>query len=91
MLGNIALPVKLTPPENISASGAPERGDAALLLSDKPDKNGEVAVLMRAGSFMQTQNLQMHVRDKEYLLSPSRFVEGGKDFDWAHFKVSKQN
>jgi len=30
------------------------------------------------------------VRDKTYLLMPSRMVEGGEDFDWAKFKVMQR-
>jgi hypothetical protein len=86
--GTTAFPIRLAPSANIPSQEASGQGSAALLLSDKPDKNGEVAVLMRAGSFMQTQSLQMRVRDKNYLLAPSRLVEGGNDFDWAQYKVS---
>ena len=84
VLGNVALPVKLAPVEN---PPSPEAGRPALLLSDKPDNNGEVALLMRAGSFTEKQTLQMRVRDKGYLLSPAGLIEGGEDFDWARFTV----
>jgi hypothetical protein len=88
LLGTTAFPIRLAPSANFPSQEASGQGSAALLLSDKPDKNGEVAVLMRAGSFMQTQSLQMRVRDKNYLLAPSRLIEGGNDFDWAQYKVS---
>lgn len=91
VLGTTALPIKLLPSVNMPDAEASAQGNAALLLSDKPDNNGEVAVLMRAGSFMQTQSLQMRVRDRNYLLTPSRLIEGGTDFDWAQFKVSKHH
>ena len=61
-----------------------------MLLSHKPDKNREIAVLMRLGSFTQKRNLEMRVRDKAYLVAPSELIEGGEDFDWARFKVVKQ-
>ena len=90
VLGTIALPVKLAPAEKIASSDAPGEGNPAVLLSAKPGQNGEVTVLMRAGSFTQKQSLQMRIRDKAYLLSPAGLIEGGEDFDWARFKVVKQ-
>jgi len=89
VLGNAALPVQLAAAENISSSGASGQGSPAVLLSAKPDKNGDVAVLMRGGSFTQNKSLHMRVRDKAYLLSPAGLIEGGEDFDWARFKVVK--
>ena len=38
----------------------------------------------------QRDSLEMMVRDKTYLLMPSRMVEGGEDFDWAKFKVMQK-
>ena len=61
-----------------------------LLLSTSPDKNGEVAVLMRDGSFSQRQALDMTVRGKTYYLMPSKMVEGGDDYDHARFKIMKR-
>lgn len=90
MIGKIALPVKLMPDGNNPASGTAGRSALAVLLSDKPDRNGEVGMLLRAGSFSQNHNFQMRVRDKAYLLAPSELIEGGEDFDWARFEVVKQ-
>jgi len=89
VLGNVALPVQLLFAEQAAASNTSRLGKPAVLLSDKPDQNGEVAVVMRAGNFAQKQSLQMRVRDKAYLLSPVGLTEGGEDFDWARFKVVK--
>lgn len=88
LLGSTAFPIRLAPSAGVTPDPASGQGSGALLLSDKPDKNGEVAVLMRAGSFMQNQNLKMRVRDKNYQLAPIRLIEGGNDFDLAQFKVS---
>lgn len=84
VLGHIALPVRLTPATRATA----DAGDSALLLSAKPDENGEVTVLMRAGGFVPMQDLQMHVREKTYRLTPSRLIEGGKDYDLASLRIS---
>ncbi|OGA40035.1 MAG: hypothetical protein A3G24_25170 [Betaproteobacteria bacterium RIFCSPLOWO2_12_FULL_62_13] len=90
VLGAIALPVKLSPAGTAASGGAAGQDSLAVLLSHKPDKNREIAVLMRLGSFTQKRNLEMRVRDKAYLVAPSGLIEGGEDFDWARFKVVKQ-
>lgn len=89
VLGKVAIPVALSPSSG-SRREAAHKGQAALLLSDKPDKNGEVALLMGAGSFTQKQDIHMCVRDRTYLLSPSALVEGEEEFDWARFRALKQ-
>ncbi len=89
VLGPVAVPVTLAPAGAGESADPARRGALALLLSDKPDKNGEVAVLMRAGSFTQKQNLFMRIH-KTYVVAPSAFVEGGEEYDWARFKVVKQ-
>lgn len=88
-LGPVAFPVQLLRAEKVTSTVATGPGNPALLLSDKPDKNGEVAILMRAGSFTQEESLHMRVRDKAYLLWSTGLIEGGEDFDWARFKVVK--
>lgn len=87
-LGTVAVPVMLAPAAGPGVV-TPAAGAPAVLLSDKPDKNGEVTVLMRAGGFMHTQNFQMRVH-KTYLLAPAALIEGGEEFDWARFKIVKQ-
>jgi hypothetical protein len=89
-LGKAAIPVKLSSAGGTTVSDHARRANAGVLLSAKPDKNGEVALLMRAGSFTSKQGFRLQVRDKAYLVSPSALIEGGEDFDWARFKVEKQ-
>jgi hypothetical protein len=60
------------------------------LLSTFPDKNGEIRLLLREGSFAQRQTLEMNVRGKNYYLMPSGLDEGGDDFDLARFKVMQR-
>lgn len=90
VLGKVAIPVTLSPADSADTSDTASGVALAVLLSDKPDKNGEVALLMRAGGFMQKQRIRMRVRDRAYLLAPSALIEGGKEFDWARFKALKQ-
>jgi hypothetical protein len=87
LLSHATIPVSLTPAGNASSINAGRVGDRAVLLSTKPDRHGEVAALLRLGTFAPGQSLDMRVQDKKYRLIPSRLVEGGEDFDWAKFKV----
>ena len=84
------IPVKLAPVGRISATNTTREGDAAILMSTAPDKDGEIALLQRVGSFTSDQTLEMSVRSKIYYLTPSKLMEGGDDFDWAKFKIGKQ-
>ena len=87
LLSKTAIPIKLTRPAAVSAFNAARDPGPAVLLSTAPDSHGEVGVVMREGIFNARDSLEMIVRDKTYLLMPSRMVEGGEDFDWAKFKV----
>ena len=90
MLSKSVIPVSLAPAGNVSSFSAARGAEAGILLSTSPDKNGEVAVLMRDGSFSQRQALDMTVRGKTYYLMPSKMVEGGDDYDHARFKIMKR-
>ena len=90
LLSNAVIPVKLSPAGTVSSFNATREGDSALLLSTTPDKDGEIALLLRAGSYTPSQALEMSVRGKQYYLMPSRMAEGGDDFDWAKFKVMQR-
>jgi hypothetical protein len=87
LLSKAVIPVKLSPAGSVSSFNATRGGDPALLLSTTPDKNSEIALLLRAGSFTPGQGLEMNVRGKPYYLMPSKLVEGGDDFDWAKFRI----
>ncbi|MBI4191634.1 MAG: hypothetical protein HY525_13975 [Betaproteobacteria bacterium] len=90
VLSSAVIPVKLSPAGNVSSFNATREGDSALLLSTAPDNNGEIALLLRAGSFTPGQALEMNVRGRQYYLMPSKMAEGGDDFDWAKFKVMQR-
>lgn len=91
VLGRFAFPVKVSPAAAGAATGAAPPAEEAILLSKQPDQNGEIALLLAAGRFMPAQRLQVQVRDKEYLVTPSTLIESGTEFDWANLKVTKQN
>ncbi len=87
LLSSAVIPVKLGPAGTVSSFNVTREGDSGLLLSTAPDKNGEIALLLRAGTYTPGQALEMNVRGKQYYLMPSKMVEGGDDFDWVKFKV----
>ncbi len=90
LLSKAVIPIRLSPAGTISSFNATREHEPAVLLSTAPDKNGEVDVLLRGGSFTPAQALEMNVRGKQYYLMPSRLVESGDDFDWTKFKVVQQ-
>jgi hypothetical protein len=90
LLAKAVIPVKLAPVGKLSVTNTTREGDPAILMSTAPDKDGEIALLQRVGSFTPDQALEMSVRSKSYYLTPSKLIEGGDDFDWAKFKIGKQ-
>ncbi len=89
LISKAVIPVKLSAAGNVSSFNVTREGDPAVLLSTTPDKNGDIALLLKVGSYTPTQSLEMNVRGKNYYLMPRKLVEGGDDFDWAKFKVMK--
>jgi len=63
----------------------------AVLLSTKPDSQGEVSVVRRAGRFDPKLGVRLAVGDNAYTLTPSRLIDAGDDFHWASYKVSRAN
>src|SRR4029078_9538014 len=61
--------------------------DRAVLLSRNPDENGEIELLLRADAYKPRENLDIKVRDINYLLRPSKLIERGLYFDFAHFAI----
>jgi hypothetical protein len=89
LVSKAVIPVKLSAAGNVSSFNVTREGDPAVLLSTTPDKNGDISLLLKVGSYTPTQPLEMNVRGKNYYLMPRKLVEGGDDFDWAKFKVLK--
>jgi hypothetical protein len=63
--------------------------ECAVLLSGSPDQNGEIGMVMRAGRFNPTTSLDITVRDKPFVLVPSRMIDDGDDFDWGLYTVTQ--
>lgn len=90
VLGKLAVPVQFA---RAGVAGAVDPGGQwhpGLLFSSKPDRKGEIAVLLRAGGYSYKHDLHMRVRGGTYLLAPAELVEAGEDFDRARFRAVKQ-
>ncbi len=83
MLAQEAIPVKLSP------AGAMRADESALLLSAMPDKQGEISLLMRAGSSMRDRTLEMNVRGQRYHLLQGSLIESGDDYARVTFEVTE--
>jgi hypothetical protein len=92
ILSKTAIPVSVARSgTTVSSFNAGREPQPAVLLSTAPDAQGEIALVMREGTFSSRDSLEMTVRDKMYLLLPSRMVEGGEDYDWAKFRVMQRS
>jgi hypothetical protein len=70
----------------LRGSGEPEH---AVLLSMRPDSNGEVALIRSSGRYDARAGAQLVIRGNTYTLSPSRLIDAGDDFDWGSYKVAR--
>lgn len=82
-----ALPIELKPLDPAPGESADARW--ALLLSARPDDNGEIDVVLEVGAFSSRGRFAMQINNKPYVLVPAQLVEAGDDFDLARFVVSK--
>ena len=89
ILAQEAIPVKLSPAGAVSQAGAMRAGESALLLSAMPDKQGEISLLVRAGSSMRDRTIEMNVRGKRYQLLPGSLIEGGDDYALVTFEATE--
>lgn len=88
VLSKIAVPVRFA---LASVKSAVPSGDAAnaLLLNNKPDANGQITLLLNAGTYVAGKPAHLSVRDKTYLLTPVAATEEGDDYDLAIYKITK--
>ena len=59
------------------------------VLSNKPDANGHIRLLLRSGSYLAGKSARLAVRGKHYLLTPVSVAEEGDEFDLTTFKIVK--
>jgi hypothetical protein len=82
-----ALPVELKSIE--PGAGESGEGRRGLLLSARPDDNGEIELMLEVGAFSSFGRYAVQINGRPYMLVPSHLVEAGDDFDLARFKVRK--
>ncbi len=80
------LPIELRP---IDPGGRPGAQRSALLLSLRPDENGEVEVALEVGGFSGSGRYAVQINGQQLMLLPSRLIEAGDDFDLARYRVRK--
>ncbi|HET8609058.1 MAG TPA: hypothetical protein VFM11_04900 [Burkholderiales bacterium] len=90
-LSQAVIPVRIARAEPTSSAAPGADFESALLLSTTPDASGEVTLLLRKGLFDPAHRFEMEVRNKHYLLMPSRQVEAGEDFDRISFRIAPKN
>jgi hypothetical protein len=59
----------------------------ALLLSTRPNDNGEVDMVVCVGVFSGSRRYSVAVRERSYLLEPAQLLEAGDDYDLVRFRV----
>lgn len=91
LVSRTAIPVRLARAGASSSFSLNRAQQSAILLSTARDRRGEIALLLREGVFNPRDSFEMTVRDRTYLLIPSRLVEGGEEYDWAKFKVMQRS
>jgi hypothetical protein len=64
-----------------------EKGNRAVLLSRSPDEKGEIKLLLPWDTFKPRENIDIKVRDINYVLRPLKLLERGLDFDCAQFAI----
>lgn len=89
VLSKIAVPVHFTLGQSDKPAVSAGHASNALLLSNKPDANGHIKMLLRSGSYLPGKSAHLFVRGKSYLLTPISSLEEGDDFDLATFKIAK--
>jgi hypothetical protein len=77
--------------QNRSPGGTSESGLVALWLYDRQDDaNGEIQLLMKAGTFSPGRSLLTQLFGKNYLLLPASLKEKGLGYDLARFRFVVQ-
>lgn len=64
--------------------------EAALLLADKPNAQGELGVVLRSTRYHPASSLEAEIDGAPHLLMPARLVESGEDYDRAIYKALRK-
>lgn len=69
------------------AHAAGREPEAAMLLSEDIDPNGEIGLLTRAGRFAANHPITLILDDRELVMTPVGMITAGDDFDWATYSA----
>jgi hypothetical protein len=83
----VAIPVRFSHAQGEKPAVPAGDMNNALLLNNKPDANGQVELLLRAGSYLAGKPAHVFVRGKGYVVSPIAAREEGEDFDLTTYKI----
>jgi hypothetical protein len=64
--------------------------EAAMLLSNRPNRQGEMALVLRGGTFSGARSLRVVLAEDTYALEPVELIEAGEDFDWGRYRVTEK-
>ena len=84
-----ALPVALSRSAPAPFAEGMRPAEAAMLLSSRPDQ-GQVALVLRSGTFSPTRPLHMVLAGEAYALEPVELIEAGEDFEWVRYRITEK-
>jgi hypothetical protein len=87
LLGETAIAVTLHPLAALLDAQAPHGGQAAILLSRRPDREGTIELLLIPDGLSMVRTLQMQLRDRVYRLDFIRLAEHGRDYLRASYQL----
>jgi hypothetical protein len=88
VLDAVTVPVVLSRSAPAPSAEGTRPAEHALLLSSRPEPQGEVALVLRSGTFAAMRPLHMVLAEEAYTLEPVELIEAGEDFDWARCRVT---
>lgn len=89
VLDPAALPVALSRGTAPLVDGA-RPAEAAMLLSGSPGRQGEMALVVRGGTFSEVRSLHVVLADDIYAIEPVELIEPGEDFEWVRYRVTEK-
>lgn len=90
VLDAAAVPVALSRSAPALSAEATPPTEPALLLSSRPDPQGEVTLVLRSGTFSATRPLHTVLAEEAYTLEPVELLEAGEDFDWVRCRITEK-
>jgi hypothetical protein len=65
-------------------------GEAAILLSGSPGQAGEMALMLRSGTFSAARSLHVALAEDLYTLEAVELIETGEDFEWVRCRITEK-